>query len=236
MDKPVTVITGASKGIGRSIAFQLADEGHNLALFGRNNDLLKTLKSGVSLKGIEAEIYSGDVSDETFVNNSIKDILYKFGKIDNLINSAGILILKELVDTTFEELKKTIETNVYGVYLFLKAVAPGMISKKYGNIINVSSISGKRGFKQGSLYAASKFAVNGMSESIMEELRSHNIRVMTICPGSVNTDMIKGQFFEAEDKDSIIQAEDISEIISTALRLPQSAMISELTVRPTNPK
>lgn len=231
----LTIITGASRGIGKGIALQLAQDHHNLMLFGRNEEALKQVKEQVNKFGVNSAIFMGDVADEKFVNNSISLILNKYGKIDNLINNAGIGILKKFVDTSLIDFNKLISVNLIGVYNFTKAVINHMIERRHGAIINIASLAGKNAFIGGTLYGATKHALLGLTKSLMLEVREYNIHVAAICPGSVDTDFN----FDRETspkKSNILLPEDVAETVALVLKMPVRAMVSEVDIRPTNPK
>ena len=233
--KKVVIITGASKGIGKAIALKLAgDKNFIICLFGRNVQKLKSLHKQISKKNISAEYYSGDVADEQFVNTSIKEILKKYKKIDILINNAGIAYFEQFVDSNLEQFKAQIDTNLIGVYNFTKAVIGGMIKKKNGSVINIVSQAGKVGFSYGTTYAATKHAVMGFSKSLMLEVRKHNIRVIAVCPGSVETEMISKSPIHKNIK-QVLKPKDIADIVFATICLPNRVLISEIDIRPTNP-
>ena len=233
--KKVVIITGASKGIGKAIALKLAeDKNFIICLFGRNVQKLKSLHKQLFKKNISAEYYSGDVADEQFVNTSIKEILKKYKKIDILINNAGIAYFEQFVDSNLEQFKAQIDTNLIGVYNFTKAVIGGMIKKKNGSIINIVSQAGKVGFSYGTTYAATKHAVMGFSKSLMLEVRKHNIRVIAVCPGSVETEMISNSPIHKNIK-QVLKPKDIADIVFATICLPNRVLISEIDIRPTNP-
>ena len=235
-EKIVTIITGASRGIGKGIALRLAEERHYLALFGRNKKLLTETAAECRQLNVEVLEFTGDVSDINFVNGSVNKILNHFGQIDNLINNAGVAVLKKFVDTNLEEFKTQMEANMYGVFNFTKAVLDNMIERNSGNIINISSLAGKNPFVYGTTYSATKHALMGFTRSLLLEVRQYNIRVTAICPGSVNTDMISGTPIEPKDADRVLTPADIAETVFTILNLPVTALVSEIDIRPTNPK
>ena len=233
--KDLTIVTGASRGIGKGIALRLAKEGHDLMLFGRDKSALKQVNQEVSSFGGKIEIFLGDAADQKFVNDSVQNIIKNHGRIDHLINNAGMGILKKFVDSNLDEFKKQIDVNLYGVYNFTKAVIDSMIANRKGSIINISSLAGKNAFVGGTMYGATKHALMGFTKSLMLEVREYNIRVAAICPGSVNTDFFIDKDIKP-DLDRILRPEDVAEAVLTIMNLPIRALISEIDIRPTNPK
>lgn len=231
----VVIITGASKGIGKAIALKFAEnKSFIIFLFGRNETKIKSLQKQISKKNITVEYYLGDVGDETFVHQSVATILKKYKKIDILINNAGIAYFEQFVDSNLEQFQTQINTNLIGVYNFTKAVIDGMIKKKNGSIVNIVSQAGKVGFSYGTTYAATKHAVMGFSKSLMLEVRKYNIRVIAVCPGSVETDMIENSPIHKTTK-QVLKPKDVADIVFATICLPNRALISELDIRPTNP-
>jgi len=233
--KDLTIVTGASRGIGKGIALRLAKEGHDLMLFGRDKSALKQVNQEVSSFGGKIEIFLGDAADQKFVNDSVQNIIKNHGRIDHLINNAGMGILKKFVDSNLDEFKKQIDVNLYGVYNFTRAVIDIMIANRKGSIINISSLAGKNAFVGGTMYGATKHALMGFTKSLMLEVREYNIRVAAICPGSVNTDFFIDKDIKP-DLDRILRPEDVAEAVLTIMNLPIRALISEIHIRPTNPK
>lgn len=235
MKSDVTVITGASRGIGKAIALKFAFEGHHLALFGRDTEKLNQLKDELSDFPVEVLTFAGDVADKDFVNESIEQVKVEFGKIDHLINNAGVGIFKKFIDSDLEDFKLQVDANVYGVFNFTRAVIDDMISRRSGSIINISSMAGKNGFKLGTTYSATKHAVMGFTRSLMLEVREFDIRVAAVCPGSVVTDMIMNTPIQPKSEEKILTAEDVAEIVSSIIKLHPRAVVSELEIRPNNP-
>ena len=233
--KDLTIVTGASRGIGRGIALRLAKEGHDLMLFGRDKTALENVNQEVQALGVKSEMFLGDAADEKFVNDSVQKILKQYGKIDHLINNAGMGILNKLVDSTLEEFKQQVDVNLYGVYNFTKAVINHMIENRKGSIINISSLAGKNAFVGGTMYGATKHALMGFTKSLMLEVREYNIRVAAICPGSVDTNFNPNREVIPEKK-NILLSEDVAETVMLVLKMPVRAMVSEIDIRPTNPK
>ncbi len=235
MEREVSIVTGAGKGIGKGIALRLADEGHNLIITSRTEKDLQILQEEIRSKNVECEYFTGDVYDVEFVNSSVQKVFEKFGKVDHLINNAGFGIFKKFIDSTLEEFKSQINTNLFGVYNFTKAVLPEMIKRNSGSIINISSLAGKNSFVGGTMYSASKHALMGFTKSLMLEVREYNVRVAAVCPGSVETNFGSGNSSPMNSK-NILMPEDIAEVVATIIKLPVTALMSEVDIRPTNPK
>jgi 3-oxoacyl-[acyl-carrier protein] reductase len=233
--RELSIVTGASRGIGKGIALRLAKENHILMLFGRDVEALKSVKKEVEKLGVSAEIFSGDASDEKFVHDSVSHIIKTHGKVDHLINNAGMGILKKLVDSTLDDFKQQMDVNLYGVFNFTKAVLPNMIKNRSGSIINISSLAGKNAFVGGTMYGATKHGLMGFTKSLMLEVREYNIRVAAICPGSVDTNFNPNRAVIPEKKD-ILLSEDVAETVALVIKMPVRAMVSEIDIRPTNPK
>jgi 3-oxoacyl-[acyl-carrier protein] reductase len=157
------------------------------------------------------------------------------GDIGVLVNNAGVLIARPIEELTLEDWDATMATNLRGLFLMTRAVLPPMRAKGQGDIVNVASLSARNGFAGGSAYAASKHAVLGFGRSLMLELRKEGIRVITICPGSVDTGMLRDQPMLKSDPARILQPEDVAETILHSLSVPERALVSEVDIRPTNP-
>jgi len=231
--RKVIVVTGATKGIGKAIVKKLASENYNVVLFGRDKNKLVKLKQRLKKMNSDSLLFSGDVSDEKFVKKSMSKVLKYYGKIDGVINNAGVAYFENFVDSNLQQFKTQIDTNVIGVYNFCKVAIPTMIKQKDGAIINIVSMSGKNGFVTGTMYAATKHAVMGFSKSLLLEVRKHNVKVITICPGSVETDMIANSPFH-KDNVQYLKPNDVAEVVLTALKMPPRALVSDLEIRPTN--
>lgn len=233
--KELTIVTGASRGIGKGIALRLAKEGHNLMLFGRDKTALENVNQEVIALGVQTETFLGDAADTKFVNESVSKIIKTYGRVDHLINNAGMGILKKFVDSSLDEFKKQIDVNLYGVYNFTKAVIGNMIANRKGSIINISSLASKNAFVGGTMYSATKHALMGFTKSLMLEVREYNIRVAAICPGSVDTHFNPNREV-IPDKKNILLSEDVAETVVLVLKMPIRALVSEIDIRPTNPK
>ncbi len=186
------IITGASKGIGKSIAFQLAEHGCDLFLLSRNEDSLNNVKNTI-LKDfdINIEVYPTDTANHGSVNKVFSEIISKYNRIDILINNAGITKDNILARMSQEEWNSVIDTNLTGYFNCCKAVIKQMIKQKHGRIINISSIIGINGNSGQTNYAASKAGIIGLTKSLSKEVGSRNITVNAIAPGFIQTEMTK---------------------------------------------
>lgn len=194
----VVLITGASRGIGRDIAEKLAQKGLQvIANYNRSEEKAKELKS----KYANIDIYKADVSKREEVHNMIKSILEKYKKIDVLINNAGISLTGLFTDVTDEEWNKIINNDLYSVFCTTQEVLTNMIMRKEGCIINISSIWGIVGSSCESIYSVAKAGVDGMTKSLAKELGPSNIRVNSIAPGIIDTEM--NNCYSAEEIEAI---------------------------------
>jgi 3-oxoacyl-[acyl-carrier protein] reductase len=234
--KDVSVVTGSGRGIGYAIAVRLAKENHNVVLISRTESELKKAKKEIDLIGSDTSYFVGDVADEKFVEDIVKEVQKKYSKIDHLINNAGIGIIKKLIDSDLDDFKKQVNTNLYGVFNFTKAVLPGMIKRTSGSVINISSLASKNSFVGGTMYSATKHALNGFTKSLMLEIREYNIRVATICPGSVDTGFGSKSKLDPRSSGRILLPDDVAEMVAAIIKLPARALASEIDLRPTNPK
>lgn len=230
-EKELSIVTGASRGIGKAIALKLAKAGHNVMIFGRDEIALRNAKKEIERFDSKCDFFAGDVADEQFVKKSIEKIIQEYHKVDHLVNNAGVGIMKKVVNAELTDFQKQINANLYGVFNFTHAVLPGMIENKKGSVILIASLAGKNSFVGGALYSATKHAALGFMRSLMLEVREYNIRVASICPGSVNT-----EFGHHPNKDKIIQVEDVAETVIDVIKMPLRSLISEIDIRPTNPK
>lgn len=184
----VVLVTGASRGIGREISKKLAQEGNKvIANYNKSEEQAQNLQQ----ENANIEIYKADVSKREEVHKMVEEILKKHGKIDVLINNAGIAESKVFTDVTDEDWQKIINTNLYSVFCVTQEVLPNMIHNKDGCIINISSIWGIVGASCETVYSVAKAGIDGMTKSLAKELGPSNIRVNSIAPGIINTDMNK---------------------------------------------
>ena len=231
----VALVTGATEGIGRAVAFSLGRAGWSVGVCARTPARLERLLLELRGAGVAAEGLPADVGNEAQVRGLVQRVSTTLGTIDTLVNNAGMLVAKPFLDLTLEDWDATMRTNLRSLFLVTREVLPGMRTLGRGDIVNISSLAGRNGFVGGTAYVASKHAVLGFSKSLMLEERKNNIRVIAVCPGSVDTGMLANQPLLPSVPDKILRPDDVAETILTALKLPGRAMVSELDIRPTNP-
>jgi 3-oxoacyl-[acyl-carrier protein] reductase len=221
------LVTGGSSGIGFETARQLVERGARVAICGRDAAKLRRAADEIGAFAIEA-----DVSREADVVRMVQNVIEAFGGFNVLINNAGFGAWATLVETTVEEMQRVYATNVFGAMVAARESAKHFISAgKGGNIVNVSSSAGRRGFANGTAYASSKFALSGMTECWRAELRPHDIRVMQINPSEVQTPFFGGRSFNPRK----LAAADIAQAILSMLALEDRAFVPEMSVWATNP-
>jgi 3-oxoacyl-[acyl-carrier protein] reductase len=228
-------ITGAGKGIGKAIAIALAKEGVNLILISRTQTDIDQLAEEVSNLGVKTLALSADVSDIHSINAAAEKALAEFKNIDILINSAGIASFGKFLELEPEAWERIIQVNLMGTYYTTRAIIPNMIERQTGDIINISSTAGLNGNALTSAYSASKFAVLGLTDSLMQEMRKHNIRVTALTPSTVATDMAKDLNLTDGNPEKVMQSEDMAELIIAQLKLNRRVFIKNSSIWSTNP-
>ncbi|MBO0361040.1 3-ketoacyl-ACP reductase [Hymenobacter sp. BT186] len=229
------LVTGAGKGIGRAVAIALAQEGANVALLARTESQLQEVAQEVQALGAKTVILTADITDRAAVEAAVAQAQTELGTIDILINNAGIGTFAKLVDMDPKEWEKIIQVNLFGTYYATRAVLPGMIARETGDIINIASTAGQRGAATTSAYSASKFAVLGLTESLMQEVRKHNIRVSALTPSTVATELAISNKLTDGNPDKVMQPEDLAEFIISQLKLNRRIFIKEAGMWSTNP-
>ena len=236
MKNKKAIITGGSRGLGKATAIAFAKEGIDIAITGRNEKKLKETVSELQTFGINAMYSAFDIGNYEEVKNGIQNIIKTLGSVDILVNNAGTAAFGSFNDMDVKEWSHIIQTNLMGMYYVTKEVLPYLISQNEGDIINVSSTAGLNGNANISAYSASKFAVIGMSESLMKEVRKNNIRVCTLTPSTIETDMsIDLGIANKDSHDNVLQPDDFAELIVAGLKLPRRAMLKGASLWSTNP-
>ena len=227
----IAVVTGAGRGIGAAIARKLACMGAQAVLCGRTRASLEHTAGAISDAGGKAEVAECDVTDLASVESLARRVETSFGKVDILVNNAGIgggsTPLHQLSPEVWDQV---FNTNLRGVYYCIRSFAPMMIRARRGHIINISSLAGKNALPNGAAYSASKWGLNGLSYSVAEELRAHNIRVEVICPGSVHTEFSP---HSGKDSGKMLQPEDVAHVVEMLVTQAPQSFASEVLLRPT---
>lgn len=229
------IITGGSRGLGKATAVAFAKEGIDVAITGRNEERLKETVGELKELGVNATYAVFDVGNYEEVKKGIAGLINTLGSIDILINNAGIAAFGSFNEMEVSEWTKIIQTNLMGMYYVTKEVLPYLIEKNEGDIVNVSSTAGLNGNATTSAYSASKFAVIGMSESLMKEVRKNNIRVCTLTPSTIASDMSLELGITDGNAEKVLQPEDFAELIVASLQLPRRAMLKSASLWSTNP-
>ena len=225
------IITGGSLGIGKETARDLVEKGANVLITGRSESRLIEAKRYTGAKIIEF-----DISDhENISDNARKCIDILDGRVDVLINNAGIGVRRSIEELNIEDFLKVFNVNVFGLALFTKEIVPHMIKESYGTIINIGSTASLKGYKNGSIYSSSKFAVRCLTQCWQAELRPHNIRVCQLNPSEVTTAFGNPQRVEREDVDNKLTPKEISHSIVSAIEMDDRGFINELNIWATNP-
>ncbi|CAM3989009.1 SDR family oxidoreductase [Tsukamurella ocularis] len=238
------LVTGASSGIGTGIARALASAGVNVGLAARRADRLESLKAELDQTGATALVLPTDVTDVTSVRDSAHRLQAQFGRIDILINNAGIMPISPLDAFKTDEWDQMVDVNLKGVLNGVAAVLPTMIEQRSGHIVNVSSIAGRRIFGAGfAVYSATKYAVSAFSEGLRQEVgAAHNVRVTTLEPGAADTELL-GTTSDPALQDAVrasaaeqqlITPADLAETVLFALRAPAHVNVADLFVLPTS--
>jgi len=218
------LVTGGSKGIGRAICLALAKEGANVVIAARNESEIEETMNKLKSMGSKAMAIQADIRSEEDVRRLISMTIDKCGRLDILINNAGVAHKKRLEETTLEEYYEIMDTNLKGVFLCTKYAIPYIRESKNGKIINISSVGGLHGLPEFSVYCASKFGVNGLTESIAAELEGE-IKVYAVCPGAVDTDMYRSLFAERPPLKPEHIAEKVLELASPDSRVTSGKII-----------
>ncbi len=239
----VAIVTGASSGIGEATALRLAQAGATVVLAARRVERLEAVAASIERGGGTALAVTTDVTDSMSVQEMARKARDAFGRIDILINNAGIMPLSPISKLKVEEWDRMIDVNIKGVLHCIAATLPSMLEQGSGHIINVSSVAGRRPFPSGTIYSATKFAVRAISQGLRLELSpTEKIRVTDIEPGVVTTELMQhitdretADGFKANWGDKrALDSEDVAETILFALSLPDHVNVNEILVRPTD--
>ena len=224
------IVTGASRGIGLAIARRLGQMGARVSLCARNATNLERAASDLRAAGIDVLPLRTDVTRGDEIARLISETQGAFGPIDILVNNAGIGIFGPFHNQTEADWNAVLDTNLKSVFLASRAVAPEMIRRKSGHIINIVSMAGRSAFANGAVYCASKWGLLGLTGCMAEELRAHGVRVSAICPGSVATEFSP---HVGKDASKMLQPEDVAHAVAALVTQAPGSFISEVQMRPT---
>ena len=223
------LITGSTGGLGKEIAREFAKNGCNLFLTGRNIEKLNSLKDELEKNQIKIDFQQADLSDTDEIQKLFEKVKSTFSSIDILVNCAGVFPVKLLSDSTIDDFEKCFSVNVKAAFLLCKEFSQGMISKKWGRIVNIASSGAYNGRRKTVIYRASKHALLGLSRSLHSELREHNVRTFCVSPGPLKTsmghDIIKNENPD-ERFDSFMNPDEIAEFIVYLISF-DNEMVSE---------
>jgi 3-oxoacyl-[acyl-carrier protein] reductase len=227
----VAIVTGAGTGIGAAIARRIARMGALTILCGRRRGSLDGTAAAIVKSGGQAEVVQCNVTDLGAVEALATFVERKAGRADILVNNAGVGSFSgPLYKMPPESWEQVMNTNLRGVYYCIRSFAPLMIRAGNGHIVNISSLAGKNALPNGAAYAASKWGLNGLSYSVAEELRGHNIRVSVVCPGSVHTELSP---HEGKDPKKMLQPDDVAHVVAMLVTQEPQSFVSEVLLRPT---
>lgn len=238
----VALVSGASSGIGEATAFELARAGAKVAIAARRKDRLEALASRIRDEGGDAQILIADYSREEDAQRSVREAEDHFGRLDILINNAGVMYLEPVIEADLGRWRHMIELNLLGLIAATQAALPGMKQRHDGHIVNVSSTAGRFAHQTVAGYAATKFGVVGFSEALRKEVYKDNIRVTVVEPGVVDTELREHVANEAA-RNSIkawaeslrqLKSEDVARAIVFAVSQPSHVNINEILIRPTD--
>jgi 3-oxoacyl-[acyl-carrier protein] reductase len=227
----VAVVTGAGRGIGAAIARKLASLGATAVLCGRTKETLDATAQTILAAGGKVEVIPCDVTILHQLEYAAARVDSTFGRLDILVNNSGVAGLNEPLHNLLpDDWDRILNTNLRGVYFAIHAFAPLMIRAYAGHIINISSLAGKNALPNGAAYAASKWGLNGLTYSVAEELRQHNIRVSVICPGSTETELTP---HAGKDPNKMLQPDDVAHAVGMLATQAPRSFVSEILLRPT---
>ncbi|WP_426474612.1 SDR family oxidoreductase [Chryseobacterium balustinum] len=240
LNESVTIITGASSGIGAATALQLAKAGSSIVLVSRADDKIEKVKRQIEEEGGKAEIFVADVTDVDQMKAMVDFTIKKFGKVDNLVNNAGLMLFSQWKDVAIDEWNATIDTNIKGYLNAIAAVLPKLLEQRSGHILNMGSVAGINIDVGAGIYHGTKFFVRAITESLRKEVSVHKgIKISLISPGVINTgwaDKVtnkEGAEIAAELNKQAIEPEDIANAVLFAFDQPDNVNVNDIVISPT---
>ncbi len=246
LDQTVALVTGASSGIGQAAALALAERGAVVALVARRADRLEELGGEIADRGGTALPIEADVSDREQATKAVAHAVQELGRLDVLVNNAGVMLLGPIVDAPVEEWEQMVEVNLLGLLYTAHAALPHLLKsaaeepRRVADLVNISSVAGRMARKGSGVYNATKHGVGAFSESLRQEVSGRHLRVSLVEPGAVATELqshnrpeIRDEIEKRFEDMDILQAEDIADAIAYVVTRPRHAAINEVLVRPT---
>ncbi len=230
LNKTIALVTGASRGLGKAISLALAGQGATVLLTATNKTRLQQVADDIDKTQGKSEILPADLTNEKDIISLIEQIKNKFGKLDILINNAGVTQSSKLEDTPTEKWDRCIAVNARAPFILCRQALPLLHKSDEAAIINIASVVGVKGYPLQSAYTASKHALRGMTISLAEELKQTSIRVHLLCPGGIDTDMVT-QVRPDIKKDELMKPEEIAELVIYLLTHRGNAVLDELRIR-----
>lgn len=238
---PVALVTGASSGIGEATALALAGRGMRVALVARRADRLAALAERISNAGGTTQAFAADVTDETQARDAVRQTQERWGRLDILINNAGLMLLGPIAEADTEDWRRMISTNVLGLLYTTRAALPFMKAQGRGHIVNISSVAGRIARADSGVYNVTKWGVVAFSEALRQECLQDHIRVTVIEPGVTNTDLATHITHPAARETALkrirsitpLQSEDVANAIAYAVTQPLHVSVNEILLRPT---
>lgn len=224
------LVTGGSRGIGLAVARRLGSMGAKVAICARDAQRLDASTAALREEGLTVLPVPADVAKADDVARVVEQVERSLGPLDIVVNNAGTAVFGPGQDASEQDWDRILGTNLKGVFLMCRAVAPSMIRRKTGHIVNISSLAGKNAFAGGAVYCASKWGLQGFSFCLAEDLRAHGIRVSVVCPGSVMTDFSK---HTGKDTSKLLQPDDVAHAVAMLVTQAPQSFVSELLMRPT---
>ncbi len=232
MDKPVkeiSVVTGASSGLGRAIAEKLAERGTHVVLSSRNESRLEKTARHIRERGGECTVIPTDITSESSVHQMVEKA-EKLGEVDILVNNAGLGLFSRFAEHSTEIWDQQMSVNLRGAFLVTRGFLPGMQKRKKGTVVFINSVAGKWGYPFSAAYVASKFGLRGLAESLRNEVRQDNIKVISVHPGAIDSpfwDAVKAEF----PREEMITTDEVAESVVQAVTIPGIAVVEELVIR-----
>jgi len=225
----VAFITGANRGIGRAIALRFANLQYDVFLLARDEEALSGVAEECRMAGVKVGTLPGELGDDAYIETAIATALDQFGAIDVLVNNAGVAKQQAIQDADLTQWRDVMEVNFHAIVSLSSRILPGMIERQSGTVINISSLSGRNASAENGMYCASKYALNGFGECMFEDVRDRGIKVSTIMPGFVVTDLTRNLDMNTQ---RMIRPEDIADSIEYVLSVSTNCCPTEIVLRP----